>query len=70
MHNAYQLDNRAVEKVKSTLFKNYKDWCEFLGRQSNVRCVYSSLFGNLTFYQLCDLILREQTLILEAAAIP
>ncbi|GLT25134.1 hypothetical protein SLA2020_002850 [Shorea laevis] len=32
-----KLDERAVDVVKSKLFKNYKKWCKFLGRKHSLR---------------------------------
>lgn len=32
-----QLDDRAVDAVKTKLFKNYKNWCKFLGRKHSLR---------------------------------
>jgi hypothetical protein len=28
-----QLDERAIDAVMNKLFKNYKNWCKFLGRK-------------------------------------
>ncbi|KAI3781161.1 hypothetical protein L2E82_11164 [Cichorium intybus] len=32
-----KLDDRAIDGVMSKLFKNYKNWCKFLGRTHNLR---------------------------------
>ncbi|KAM7275814.1 hypothetical protein ACFE04_017680 [Oxalis oulophora] len=32
-----KLDDRAVDKVMSKIFKNYKTWCKFLGRKHSLR---------------------------------
>uniref|UniRef100_A0A0D3E2V1 1,3-beta-glucan synthase n=1 Tax=Brassica oleracea var. oleracea TaxID=109376 RepID=A0A0D3E2V1_BRAOL len=32
-----KLDDRAVDAVKTKLFKNYKNWCKFLGRKHSLR---------------------------------
>nr|ACV04900.1 callose synthase 5 [Arabidopsis thaliana] len=32
-----KLDDRAVDTVMSKLFKNYKNWCKFLGRKHSLR---------------------------------
>ncbi|XP_013617832.1 PREDICTED: callose synthase 5-like [Brassica oleracea var. oleracea] len=32
-----QLDDRAVDAVKTKFFKNYKNWCKFLGRKHSLR---------------------------------
>ncbi|CAN8270758.1 unnamed protein product [Cochlearia groenlandica] len=32
-----KLDDRAVDAVMSKLFKNYKNWCKFLGRKHSLR---------------------------------
>lgn len=32
-----QLDDRAVDAVMTKLFKNYKNWCKFLGRKHSLR---------------------------------
>lgn len=31
------LKDKAVEKVKEKLFKNYEKWCKFLHKKSNLR---------------------------------
>lgn len=59
-----KLDERAVDAVMSKLFKNYKNWCKFLGRslKGNKKCsrersftwVYIFLFGvKLLTFALC-----------------
>ena len=32
-----QLDDTAVDAVKTKFFKNYKNWCKFLGRKHSLR---------------------------------
>ncbi|CAN0852258.1 Callose synthase 5 [Linum grandiflorum] len=32
-----QLDERAADTVMQKIFKNYKNWCKFLGRKHNLR---------------------------------
>ncbi|XP_048629557.1 callose synthase 5-like [Brassica napus] len=32
-----KLDDRAVDAVKTKFFKNYKNWCKFLGRKHSLR---------------------------------
>ncbi|KAL0723316.1 hypothetical protein Bca4012_037915 [Brassica carinata] len=34
-----KLDDRAVDAVKTKLFKNYKNWCKFLGRKHSLSIV-------------------------------
>ncbi|WZZ05149.1 hypothetical protein YC2023_091072 [Brassica napus] len=36
-----QLDDRAVDAVKTKFFKNYKNWCKFLGRFLKVLKIYN-----------------------------
>ncbi|KAF7834153.1 callose synthase 5 [Senna tora] len=33
----FQLDDRAVDAVMKNLFKNYKEWCKFIGRKHSLR---------------------------------
>ncbi|KAJ7537160.1 hypothetical protein O6H91_12G100700 [Diphasiastrum complanatum] len=33
----YKLDDRAITKVMHRLFKNYRTWCKFLGRQASLQ---------------------------------
>ncbi|XP_020251345.1 putative callose synthase 8 isoform X2 [Asparagus officinalis] len=35
-----KLDDRAVDELMTKLFRNYKNWCKFLGRKSNLLLPY------------------------------
>ncbi|CAN1352837.1 Callose synthase 5 [Linum perenne] len=35
--SCFQLDERAVDAVMNKIFKNYKNWCKFLGRKHSLR---------------------------------
>ncbi|KAL8539518.1 hypothetical protein ACS0TY_001213 [Phlomoides rotata] len=36
----FQLEDGAVDELMKNFFKNYTEWCKFLGRKSNIRLPY------------------------------